>query len=49
MAQRLKLAVTQDRRDKAWSVKGGGGERTFRTKTEAVRSAASEGRRNGHA
>jgi hypothetical protein len=49
MPQRLRLTVTHSKRDKAWSVKGGGGERTFATKAEAVRSAASEGRRNGHA
>jgi uncharacterized protein DUF2188 len=49
MSQRLRLTVTHSKRDKAWSVKGGGREQSYSTKPEAVRAAASEGRRHGHA
>jgi hypothetical protein len=49
MANRLRLTVTHSKKDGVWSIQGGSTNRTFATKAEAVRSAAREGRRNGHA
>jgi len=50
MPKRLRLTVSHRKQDGVWSVKGGStNDQTFSTKAEAVRSAAKEGRANGHA
>jgi Uncharacterized protein conserved in bacteria (DUF2188) len=49
MPRRLRLTVAHSKKDGVWTLKGGSADQTFRTKQDAVRRAASEGRAHGHA
>jgi uncharacterized protein DUF2188 len=50
MAARTRMTVSPAKGGDGWTLNlGGGGERRFGTKAEAVQAGAREGRANGHA
>ena len=49
MPKRTRIDVSHSKRDGVWKVKGGGDDRTFDRKSDAVRDATGAGRRLGNA